>query len=175
MSTEAQPTTQLLGLLEPILARLAALDLPNRGEPGQIRELEQILEDEFPHSGPHVQAIGEQMQRGVDEGWLADRGAPEARFSRVAKPSPATHGMSIDVVCMTGAGLEHTHPAGEVTLGFTANTVLGAENGEQGQFEGRAPGWVFLGPGSRHVPRVEGARMNLIYFLPEGAVEWHPS
>ena len=177
MSTEAQPDDpqrELLSLLEPILARLAELDLPGRSG-AEIRELEQTLEREFPHAGDRAQAIGAQLQRGIDEGWLADRGGPEARFSRVAKPSPATHGMSIDVVSMVGAGLEHTHPAGEVTLGFAANVVSGGEpaNAAPGQFEGRAPGWVFLGPGSRHIPRVDGERMNLIYFLPDGAVEWH--
>ena len=40
-------------------------------------------------------------------------------------------------------------------------------------FDGRGTGWVFLRPGSRHVPSVSGHRMNLIYFLPGGAVEWH--
>lgn len=166
------PTTELLALLEPILARIASLELAEQRSEDQIRAVEETLEAEFPHAGARVMAIGRMLQRGVSEGWLANRGGPEARFSRVAKPAEATHGLSIDVVSMVGPGLEHTHPAGEVTIGFPADM---SSTGENCQFEARSPGWVFLGPGSRHVPRVDGERMNLVYFLREGAVEWHSS
>jgi hypothetical protein len=161
------PQQPLLDLLAPILARVAALELPSASAPERVAALEATLEAEFPYAGEHVQAIGQAIARGIDDGWLANRGEPESRFSRLAKPSDATHGLSIDVVSMVGAGLEHTHPAGEITIGFPAHAGL------RGQFEGRAPGWVVLGPGSRHVPRVDGERMNLIYFLPAGAVNWH--
>ncbi|PRP89986.1 hypothetical protein ENSA5_69290 [Enhygromyxa salina] len=170
MSTEATPSAALLELLDPILARVAALDLASCADEAQIRELEATIEREFPHAGERVQAIGRALERGVQEGWLANRGQPEARFSRVAKPGPATHGLSIDVVSMVGAGLEHTHPAGELTIGFPADMDRAPDTC---QFEGRPPSWVFLGPGSRHVPRVIGERMNLIYFLPDGALQWH--
>lgn len=160
------PTAPLLSLLDPILARVAALAVERCTTAESIAAVEATLEREFPHAGAQVQAIGELLGKGIAEGWLADRGAPEARFSRVAKPSPATHGLSIDVVSMIGAGVEHTHPRGEVTIGFPATP-------QSCHFEARAPGWVVLGPGSRHVPTVTGARMNLIYFLPGGAVDWH--
>lgn len=160
----------LLDLLEPVLARVAALDPGARSTPEQIRELEQTLEREFPVAGEHVQAIGRELARGVREGWLANRGDPESRFSRLAKPAPETHNLSIDVVSMIGDAIEHTHPKGEVTIGFPADP---AADPKSCQFEGRPPAWVFLPPGSRHVPSVRGGRMNLIYFLPEGAVEWH--
>jgi len=162
---------QLLTLLDPLLARVAALDVAGCETPEQLRALEAALEREFPHDGAQVQAIGQLIARGVDEGWLADRGAPAARFGRVAKPSPRTHDLSIDLVSMIGAGVEHTHLRGEVTLGFLADPT---DPHPSAQFEARPPGWVVLGPGSRHVPTVTGARMNLIYFLPDGAVEWHP-
>lgn len=172
MSNDPHPLTQeLLALLEPILARVAALDLAACATPAQIQEIEATLEREFPHAGDPVQAIGALITRGISAGVLADRGQGDTRFSRVAKPSAATHGLSIDLVSMIGAGLEHTHPAGEVTIGFPATTQTSAGGC---QFESRSPGWVFLGPGSRHVPRVDGDRMNLLYFLPGGAVEWHP-
>ncbi|KIG11913.1 P-hydroxylaminobenzoate lyase [Enhygromyxa salina] len=165
-------TEQLLAALEPILARVAALDLAAATTAEQIQVIEATLEREFPHAGAKVQAIGDLIRRGIDAGVLANRGQPEARFSRVAKASAATHGLSIDIVSMIGAGLEHTHPAGEVTIGFPAAGIA-ADPATDCQFESRRPSWVFLGPGSRHVPRVEGGRMNLIYFLPNGAVEWH--
>ncbi|MFO7564626.1 MAG: DUF4863 family protein [Enhygromyxa sp.] len=169
MSTASDSTDHLLTLLSPILARVAELDVEQRTTPEAIGELEAALEREFPHASPQVQAIGDLLARGVEQGWLADRGAPEARFGRLAKPSPATCGLSIDVVSMIGAGVEHSHPRGEVTLGFPAEP----HNTQACHFEARPPGWVVLGPSSRHVPTVTGARMNLIYFLPGGAVEWH--
>jgi hypothetical protein len=169
MTEATQSLEQLLALLSPILARVVELDVERHTTPEAILELEATLEREHPHASPQVQAIGELLARGVREGWLADRGAPEARFGRVAKPGPATCGLSIDVVSMLGAGVEHSHPRGEVTLGFPAEP-----HSEQScHFEARPPGWVVLGAGSRHVPTVTGARMNLIYFLPGGAVEWH--
>ncbi|HVI04364.1 MAG TPA: DUF4863 family protein [Enhygromyxa sp.] len=159
-------TESLLSLLDPILARVAALAPELDGTPESVAAIEATLEREFPYAGAQVQAIGQALAQGVDEGWLADRGAPEARFGRVAKPSAETHGLSIDVVSMIGAGVEHTHPRGEFTLGFAADS-------QSCHFESRPPGWVVLGPGSRHVPTVTGARMHLIYFLPGGAVDWH--
>jgi hypothetical protein len=156
----------LLSLLNPILARVAELEPERCTTPESIAALEATLERDFPYAGAQVQAIGELLAKGVEAGWLADRGTPEARFSRVAKPSPETHGLSIDVVSMIGAGMEHTHPRGEITIGFPASPG-------DSHFESRPPGWVVLGPGSRHVPTVTGARMHLIYFLPGGAVDWH--
>jgi hypothetical protein len=166
-STNTSPTQELLALLEPILARVAALDLGSHQSKTELRTLEATLEHEFPYAGEHVQAIGRTIERGIALGELANRGEPDSRFSRVAKPGPQSHGLSIDIVSMVGSGLEHTHPAGEVTIGFAAQA------GSSCRFEDRAPGWVCLAPGSRHVPRVDGERMNLIYFLPGGAVEWH--
>ena len=161
---------ELLDLIEPILAHIAALEPESATTQERARALEEQLEQAFPHAGERVQALGRTLARGVREGWLADRGGGNASFSRVAKPGAGTHDMSVDVVHMIGAGLEHTHPRGEITVGFPAD--MGAD-GQNCQFEARPPGWVFLPPGSRHVPRVEGERMNLIYFLPAGAVEWH--
>jgi hypothetical protein len=161
------PQTRLLGLLAPVLAKVAELAPEHRRSPEAARELEAILESTFPWAGPVVQEIGREIGRGVAEGWLCNRGDENARFSRVAKPGPSTHGLSVDVVDMIGDAAEHTHPNGEVTIGFPA------EQGTRAQFEARPPAWVFLPPGSRHVPRVAGGRMHLVYFLPGGAVEWH--
>ncbi len=90
---------------------------------------------------------------------------PNVRFGRVAKPGPATHGLSIDAVDMRGEAAEHTHPNGEVSLCF-------ATEGDP-RFLGHPEGWVVVPPGSRHVPTVTGGRMRILYFLPEGAMVWH--
>lgn len=154
----------LIALLQPLLARVAGLRPAERTERSAVRELEATLCAEWSPDGAEVRALGEAIAAGVAAGWLCDRGEPDARFSRVAKAGPETHGLSIDVVRLRGAALQHTHPKGEVTLGF-------AVEGEP-TFEGRGPGWVFLPPGSTHVPETRGGVMDLIYFLPDGAVIW---
>ena len=157
----------LLELLRPILAAVAAMRPEERRSAEEVVALEAALEREWPAEGATARAIGAALRAGVEAGWLCDRGEPDARFSRLAKPSPATSGLSVDVVRLRGAGLRHGHPQGEVTLGFA---VEGSPT-----FEGRPPGWVFLPPGSVHVPTCAGGQMDLIYFLPAGAVEWTPA
>lgn len=174
--TESKPEARLRELLAPVLAKVAALDPGSRDTAERVAELEAELEAAFPFAGEHVQAIGAEIARGVEEGWLCNRGEAHARFSRLAKPTPETHDLSIDVVSLIGDAVEHTHPRGEVTIGFRASDAQAQSDDERGgapQFDGRGTGWVFLAPGSRHVPRVKGHRMNLVYFLPGGAVQWH--
>lgn len=163
------PDADLRRLIDPILARVAELDPAARADEASQGALVAALETEFPADGSTVEAIGQEISRGIEQGWLCNRGEPEARFSRLAKPGPETHGMSVDVVSLSGQALDHTHPKGEVTLGF----AVPSEGDGAPTFDGHGAGWVFLGPGSRHVPEVQGGRMHLIYFLPDGAVEWH--
>ena len=166
--THATPGREdLLAALAPVLERVAALAPQTRTTDDAISELEAELSTSFPIGGAVAQSIRGAIEAAIAEGWLCDRGAPEARFSRLAKPTPRTHDLSVDVVSLEGAAVRHTHPAGEITLGFPApgtdDTV---------RFDGRPVGWVFCRPGSTHTPTVEGGRMNLIYFLPGGAVQW---
>lgn len=89
---------------------------------------------------------------------------PAVAFGRLAKPSPQTRGFSVDVVDMRGAGAVHTHPKGEVSW------VIALEDSPT--FEGQSYGWVVMPPGSRHVPTAVGGRMLIVYFLPDGAMDW---
>jgi hypothetical protein len=162
MNDSAEP---LLELLDPVLERVAELDPSACTDAEAQARLLRALQEAFPIDGPHVQAIGEMLRQGIADGWLCNHGEPAARFSRVAKPSPATRDLSIDVVSLEGAALAHTHPRGEVTLGFAAEGTP--------RFDGHPPGWVFMAPGSTHTPTVEGGRMYLLYVLPGGAVQWH--
>jgi len=164
--TVAADKASLLKLLAPVLARVAQLRPEARQDAASRAELEQMLSAEFPLGGVVARSIGASIEAGVDAGWLCDRGDPDARFSRVAKATEDTHNLSVDVVRLAGAALRHGHPKGEVTLGFA---VEGTPS-----FVGREPGWTFAGPGSVHVPEVHAGRMNLIYFLPDGAVDWSP-
>lgn len=107
--------------------------------------------------------VGRLLAAARDEGWLTPkRATPELTFGRLSKAVPETLGFSIDVVDMAGAGGEHVHPNGEISLCF-------AESGDP-RFVGRPAGWVIVPPGSRHVPLVTGGRMLITYFLPGGAI-----
>lgn len=148
----------LLQALEPVLD---FLDTVNLGSPSLV----ELLTDQFPVEGDVVSAIRAASEAGLAAGWLCDRAAGGARFSRVAKASPETFGLSVDAVLSGGPGVEHTHPRGEVNLCLVMD---GAP-----RFDGHGEGWAVYEPGSRHRPDVEGGTMLLLYLLPGGAIEWH--
>ena len=56
---------------------------------------------------------------------------------------PQTHDLSIDIVSLEGPALEHTHPAGEVTLGVSFAGTLGRDV----RFDGHPPGLGVQGAG----------------------------
>ncbi|MEM6294201.1 MAG: DUF4863 family protein [Myxococcota bacterium] len=160
---------RVMALLPPFLEKVAALDPATATDDAKAAALLDALNAAFPADSEAVSALGAAIADGVADGSVCNRGDDGARFSRLAKPSEVTHGLSVDVVSLRGGALEHSHPSGEVTLGFPASADDGAA-----RFDGHAPGWVFMPPGSKHVPTVEGGQMFLIYFLPDGAVTWHP-
>jgi Domain of unknown function (DUF4863) len=164
------PAAGLLGDLAPVLELVAALPLSDCREPAAAARLAAQLQAALPAEGPLALALGATLRQGIHDGWLCDRGEPHARFGRVAKASPDTRALSIDVVALEGAGLLHGHPRGEVTLGFAFDpTTVGS------RFDGHPPGWVVMPAGSVHTPTVTGPRMVLLYFLPDGAVDWSPA
>jgi len=150
----------LLDALAPLTRLIATLDL---SQPSMaVDALDQA-------TTPQMRKVLEEMLiEGHAEGWLTPRGGvPEGvYFGRLAKPSEETAGLSIDAVDMEGEATEHTHPLGEVSFCV-------AREGEP-RFDGHPPGWVVLPPGSHHTPTVEGGRMLIVYFLPDGAVVWGP-
>lgn len=148
---------ELVDALAPFARRVATLDLT---APDAARE---ALEREFPVR--ELGAVRALLAAALAEGWLTPREAtPTLRFGRVAKPSEALAGHSVDAVDMEGEGAPHTHPAGEVSLCF-------ATRGDP-RFMGLPEGWVVAGAGSRHTPTVTGGRMTIVYFLPGGAMVW---
>ena len=125
------------------------------------------LAEQFPVDGETMQGLKALVRQGIEEGWLAEREADGVRFSRVARPDhPATRPASIDVVNMRGPGPGHKHPNGEIDLCF-------AVSGDP-QFDGHPEGWVVYGPGSWHVPTVSDGEMDILYFLPQGAIDFGP-
>lgn len=166
----ADHASRLLELLEPILAHVSRLEPGGRRTSAEAESLRAELETAFPADGDRALAIGAELRRGVDEGWLCNRGEQTARFSRVAKACDDTHGLSIDVVALEGAATPHSHPLGEVTLGFPA-----PGSDASVRFDGHPPGWVVMPAASSHTPTVTHGRMHLVYFLPSGAIQWLPT
>lgn len=146
-------------LLQPLVTFLAACD-PND------RTLARTLAARFPVDGPEVRAIAAAFEAGVDAGWLCGRdGGPGVKYSRVRKAT-GPGALSVDAVRMDREGAGHTHPNGEIDLCF-------ATAGDP-RFDGHAAGWVVYPPGTWHVPTVSGGSMDILYFLPGGAIEFGP-
>lgn len=150
----------LLVALQPILNRIAALDL-SRPEAARAE-----LDRELPLTGPLVQAVRAQVVAGLNDGWLCPRQSGEIAFGRVAKAAATAQDLGIDAVHMHGPGPGHVHPNGEVDLCFALD---GAPT-----FDGQDPGWTVYPPESWHVPTVTGGAMIILYFLPGGAIGFGP-
>lgn len=147
----------LMTALQPILQHVATLDL---SDPDAALA---SLEARFPLAA--LQDLKSLVREGIDAGWLAEREAGGIRFSRVHKAAD-DDAHSVDVVHMDRPGPGHEHPRGEVDLCFV---VEGAPT-----FDGRPEGWTVYGPKSWHVPTVEGGVMDILYFLPGGAIRFGP-
>jgi len=151
-------TTEILDqALAPVLDFLAELE-PND-------ESRSKLVARFPLDGAEMIAVASAFAAGVEEGWLCDRqGSEHVTYSRVRKAGEGE--LSVDAVRMAGPGPGHLHPSGEFDLCFAIDgTPL---------FDGKPPGWVVYPAGSWHVPTVEGGTMNILYFLPNGAIKFGP-
>ena len=120
----------------------------------------------LPLGGETLQAVAQLVKDGLSAGWMVPREGGGIRYGRLAKPTDATHGFSIDAVDMSGPGPGHTHPQGEIDLCF-------ALEGDP-RFDGHPQGWLVLPPGSWHVPTVSGGRMGILYFLPGGEIAFGP-
>lgn len=154
----AEPT-ELLAALQPILDHLATLD------PDDPEAAEELAET-FPLDGPVLAQVRTLVELGVEEGWLTPRENGGIRFGRLAKASPATHGLVIDAVDMDLPGPGHTHPRGEFDLCFAIDGTP--------TFDGNPPGWTVYGADTWHVPTVQGGRMAILYFLPGGEIRFEP-
>ena len=114
---------------------------------------------------PTYRELKESCQEGVTQGWLCKYEGGGLRYGRIFKPSDDLHGFSIDVVDMENvAGPHHVHPQGEIDLIMPiAGDAL---------FDGRPAGWLVCPPGSAHRPTVSQGRALVLYFLPNGEIEF---
>ncbi len=147
----------LLAHLAPVMELLRTQDLllPHRARAA--------LQQQFAVTSPWFLTAKALVRRGVAEGWLCDRQNAGVKFSRVKK-AHAADDFSVDAVHMSGGGAPHTHPLGEVSIAFA---VSGAP-----RFDGHAEGFAIYAPRSWHVPTVTGGVMDIVYFLPGGAVQF---
>lgn len=123
------------------------------------------LEAALPFAGPELTTLRALVRAAVESGEVADRENDGVRFSRVKKAT-SDGDLSIDVVHMAKPALGHTHPNGEIDLCFAV--------GGEPRFDGKPEGWQVFPPGSWHVPTVTGGAMDILYFLPGGAIRFEP-
>ncbi len=127
--------------------------------------LEAHLNATVPAGGDAFDALARACSSGIAAGWMCNREHGGIKYGRVVKPSPATHGFSVDVVEMDNvAGGHHRHPNGEIDLIMPLDDTA--------EFDGRGAGWLVYGPGTAHVPTVAGGKALVLYLLPEGAIEF---
>jgi hypothetical protein len=139
------------------------------GEGLEGRALDASLADwlnaTFPAGGADFQELKRLCARGEAEGWLMAREAGGIKFSRPVKPGGAAGDFSVDVVRMRDVtGPHHVHTTGEIG-------AIMAIDGEP-LFDGMPEGWYVYGPGSDHHPTVDGGDAYVLYFLPEGKIEF---
>ena len=156
--TKEEFKAELHEQLAPLLSSLRDVDM---AKPDQVRD---DLCSRFPLDTPDMQKLRELFRQGREKGFLCYREAGGVAFSRVQKAEAAGQ-WSIDAVHMSAPGPAHTHPNGEVDLCFAVDG--------QPLFDGNAAGWTVYGPGSSHAPTVTGGTMDILYFLPDGAIEFH--
>jgi hypothetical protein len=128
-------------------------------------EARQKLEAKLPPGSAALEVLRAVVRAGIQAGALAARENDGIRFGRLRKAASEAD-LSIDIVHMAKPGPGHTHPNGEIDLCFA---VSGAP-----RFDGNAPGWTVYPPNSWHVPTVEGGVMDILYFLPGGAIRFEP-
>lgn len=147
----------LVSTLTPIGELLAVLDLSD------VASAKSALQAQF--DDERMYSVSKSLLAAHAAGTLTPRsGGPSVSFGRVVKAANTAHGHSIDAVDISGPGASHGHPKGEVSWCIPLE-------GEP-EFEGARAGWVVLPPGSAHTPTVTGGRMLIVYFLPDGAVDW---
>ena len=146
-----------MDLVAKVTGRIAGLPLDD--------ELGNLLNKEFPADGPLFKDIAAACRAGAAAGWMCKLEHGGIKYGRVAKPGPALHGFSVDVVEMADViGPHHRHPGGEIDM---IMPLAGNPT-----FDGHGTGWLVYGPDSAHRPTVSGGRAYVLYLLPDGAIEF---
>ena len=127
--------------------------------------LEDFLNTTFPEDGAEFQELSALCAEGEADGWLMARTAGGVKFGRVIKPGADAGRFSVDVVRMKDVrGPHHIHTTGEI------GAIMPIEGAPL--FDGKAAGWYVYPPGSDHHPTVTDGDAYVLYFLPDGAIEF---
>jgi hypothetical protein len=130
-------------------------------------QLEAELNDLYGAATENYQELLGLLRTGIEEGWAcyAEIDGPDYRRGRLAKPSSETHGFSVETGMLKNVlGNYHEHPLGEINMIGPVDAT--------GQFCGSGAGWKVFPPKSRHYPTVTGGKVTMLFFLPEGKIEY---
>lgn len=123
------------------------------------------LNKQFPADSDLFRTLEASCDEGIKTGWMGLQGEEVRKGARVVEPCLETRDMSIDVVQLIDfSGPHHRHPNGEVCAVMTDYSA--------GQFDGNPHGWAVYPPGSEHWPVGSGGQVRILFFLPNGAIEY---
>ncbi|MGX1307543.1 hypothetical protein AB7M35_002263 [Amorphus suaedae] len=124
-----------------------------------------FLNATFPKDGDDFARLRALCAEGEADGWLLQREHGGIKFCRPVKPGGEAGRFSVDVVRMNDIrGPHHVHTTGEI------GAIMPIEG--DAKFDGMAEGWYVYPPGSDHHPTVSDGDAYVLYFLPEGQIEF---
>lgn len=130
-------------------------------------ELEKELNDRYGASTEGYIELRRLLRIGIEEGWAcyAEIDGPDYRRGRLAKPSAETHGFSVETGMLKDVlGNYHRHPMGEINMIAPVDATA--------CFCGHSAGWKVFPPESQHYPTVTGGKVTMLFFLPNGQIEY---
>jgi hypothetical protein len=123
------------------------------------------LNDAFGYGSEMHVSLARLIHAGEREGWLLAREAGGIKFGRPVKPGQEAGHFSVDVVHMADIrGPHHIHVLGEIGVMFPLDGTPA--------FDGGSDAWYVYPPASDHHPTVSGGAAHILYFLPDGAIEF---
>jgi len=124
-----------------------------------------FLNESYPLDGETFQRLTALCAEGERDGWLMQREGGGIKYGRAIKPGAEAGAFSVDVVRMKNVkGPHHIHTTGEI------GAIMPLDGAPQ--FDGIDPGWYAYPPGSDHHPTVSDGDAYVLYFLPDGAIEF---
>jgi 2-hydroxylaminobenzoate mutase len=130
-------------------------------------QLEAALNDRYGAHTERYAVLLKLLRQGIAEGWAcyAEITGPDYRRGRIAEASPATHGFTVESGMLRNVlGNYHRHPLGEINMIGPVDAT--------GQFCGSGAGWKVFPADSRHYPTVTGGTVTMLFFLPNGQIEY---
>ncbi len=150
---------------EMLAAVIRLLDLIG-GRPLDAR-LEALLNDRYGAHTENYATLLRLLRQGIVEGWACydEISGPDYRRGRIAEASAITHGFTVESGMLTDVlGNYHRHPLGEINMIGPVDAT--------GQFCGSGAGWKVFPPDSSHYPTVTGGAVTMLFFLPDGLIEY---